>query len=414
MNRLAALLLVCLTHVAHAKDPWPTWGGPSGNFHAPGKPIKPWTGNLKANWARPLGEGYSAVSVGTLKEQGQMRDVLFTLFRQKGREFVVALRGENGKQIWAHSYPAPHYPKPQTDLGPGPGPHAAPVLVGDRVITLGVTGILHCLDRSNGKKLWSHDVLRKFGGTILYRGHSPTPVVFGKQVIVMVGGKGHAVVSFNLTDGSVHWQALDFPISHSTPILIRRNGKTQLVAFAEKQFVALDPATGKQLWSAAHKVEGGYIASMPVWGNDNRLFFSSAYGSGSWCVELQKSSAKVVWNTPRMQIHHSNAIRIGDTVYGASGDFGRKIFKAINIRTGKVTLQERKIGRCSLVLVGKQLLVLDEQGRLFLVQPTANGIEILAQSQLIGGQAWTPPTLVGGTLFVRNRKKLAAYPMLRE
>jgi len=153
---------------------------------------------------------------------------------------------------------------------------------------------------------------------------------------------------------------------------------------------------------------------MPVWGNDNRLFFSSAYGSGSWCVELQKSSAKVVWNTPRMQIHHSNAIRIGDTVYGASGDFGRKIFKAINIRTGKVTLQERKIGRCSLVLVGKQLLVLDEQGRLFLVQPTANGIEILAQSQLIGGQAWTPPTLVGGTLFVRNRKKLAAYPMLRE
>ena len=42
-----------------------------------------------------------------------------------------------------------------------------------------------------------------------------------------------------------------------------------------------------------------------------------------------------------MRVHHGTAIRIGDYVYGSSGDFGPAFFAAVNVKTGEIAYQDR-------------------------------------------------------------------------
>ena len=39
------------------------------------------------------------------------------------------------------------------------------------------------------------------------------------------------------------------------------------------------------------------------------------------------------------------------------------------------------------------------------------GLKVLARAPILENLAWTPPTLVGSTLYVRDRKTIAAYDL---
>jgi hypothetical protein len=58
-----------------------------------------------------------------------------------------------------------------------------------------------------------------------------------------------------------------------------------------------------------------------------------------------------------------------------------------------------------------KLLVLDEEEHLGLVWIGARGLQILGKAQILESIAWTPPTLIDTTLFVRDRKTIAAYSL---
>ena len=89
----------------------------------------------------------------------------------------------------------------QRDLGPsGPGailrwpgrrgpPHNAHVLAG-RIYTLGATGVLDCLAASDGRVLWSRDIVADSGGALPMWGFSSSPLVAEGLVCVWAGGAG--------------------------------------------------------------------------------------------------------------------------------------------------------------------------------------------------------------------------------
>ena len=85
----------------------------------------------------------------------------------------------------------------------------------------------------------------------------------------------------------------------------------------------------------------------PLWGEDNLLFISSAYDSGSRVLHLSqkdgKTSVREKWFNRKMQIHHGTAVRIDDMIFGSSGDFGPAFLKAVNVKTGKITIQQARI-----------------------------------------------------------------------
>jgi outer membrane protein assembly factor BamB len=297
----------------------------------------------------------------------------------------------------------------------GPGPHATPLVNGDFVFTTGATGKLHALHKKSGKLLWSHELIKEFDGTLRVNGYSCSPIAYKELIVVMVGGQASSLVAFNQKDGSVVWKKHDFKNSTSSPILINVDGQDQLVAFMYGEVVGVDPGNGALLWSHPHPVDYGLNTSTPVWGSDKLLFISSGYNGGSRVLKLSHAKGKTtieeVWAHRLMRVHFTNAIRVGDLIYGSSGDFGPAPFTAIEVKTGKVLWRNRSFQRASFLLADGRLIILDEDGQLLLATATTEGLTVISKASVLSGRSWTVPTLAGTRLYVRDRKKILALEL---
>ena len=117
------------------------------------------------------------------------------------------------------------------------------------------------------------------------------------------------------------------------------------------------------------------------------------------------------WFNNRMRVHIGTVIHIGDFVYGASGDFGPSFLTAVNLKTGAIAWQDRSFSRAQLVYADGKLIILDEDGHLGLATVTPQGMKVLARADVLANVAWTPPTLAGTTLYLRDRRTIAAFAL---
>ncbi len=411
---LMSVSVLALHAVGESEDPprgWYQWGGPDRNFHSQSTGLATsWTDSgPKRLWSRPLGEGYSSIVVGD--------DSLYTMYREEDDEIIVCLSESSGETRWEHRYSAPLLEDMNygTWLNQGgAGPYATPLLLGGNLYAVGSTGKFHVLDRATGKVEWSHNLDEKFDMSG-YRGFAPSPIAYGDNVILPVGGQGQAVVAFHRDSGEVVWKNQDFRLAPASPLIIDVDGQEQLVVFAPSEVVGLDPNDGALLWSHPHKTQYGLNISTPVWGEGNLLFLSSAYDGGSRVVRLSRNGGKTtveeLWFDNRLRLHFGNAIRIGNLVLGTSGDFGPAFFAAVDVVTGEELWRERTFGRSQMVVADGMLVIVDEGGDLALATATSEKLNVLARAEVLTENAWTPPTLVGTTLYVRDRKNILALDL---
>jgi outer membrane protein assembly factor BamB len=397
-----------------AQDPalgWRQWGGPDRNFRLETAELATsWPAEGPEQlWSRPLGEGYSAVVV----EDG----TLYTMYRRENDEVVIALDAASGTTRWEHAYDAPILDDGNFGFwlsSAGPGPYSTPLIEGSRLFTVGVNGEFHALDRATGKVLWFHDLVEEFD-LAGYSGFASSPIAYGANVILPVGGRGQGVVAFDRQSGAVAWKNQDFELAPASPVLVDVEGEKQLVVFSAQHVAGLDPRNGDLLWSHPHPTEYGLNISTPVWGEGNLLFVSSAYNGGSRVIRLRRvdgqTTAEEVWFNNRMRIHFGNALRIGDLVLGSSGDFGPAFFTAFDIHTGEEVWRERGFARAHLVYAGGKLVIVDEDGEIAVATATRGGLEVHARAEKLSENAWTPPTLVAGKLYVRDRKNVLALDL---
>lgn len=404
----AWLALLFAAAVGSATLGWPSWGGPNGDFTVDGKglPASFAAAAPKRLWQRSLGEGYSAiVTDGAL---------IYTMYRRGHEEVVVAIEPEAGATKWEYAYDATF--QSGMAMENGPGPHATPLVFGDRVYTIGILAKMHAFDKRTGRIVWSKDLYKDFpDSTFMRRGYAVSPIAYKNTILVKLGGRGHAVVALDPSDGSPVWKKQNFSNSSSSSIVIKVDGQDQLVTTFSDEVVGLDPNNGGLLWSHPHHTSWGLNISTPIWGAGNLLFTSSAYNGGARVLHLSQSGGKTkvdeLWSSNRMRIHHSNAIRIGDYVYASSGDFGPAPMTAVEVKTGKVAWQDRTFGKVNMVLVNEKVILLDEGGDLAMAMLSPAGMQVRWRVQLLESNAWTAPTLVGTKLYVRDRRKMVALDL---
>lgn len=391
-----------------ASDNWRQWGGPQRNFVANDVDLALWPdGGPKRLWERELGDGFSSIIVDEKS--------LYTQLRRGDDEVVIALDADTGETQWEFSYPAP---LPEgLDRGYGIGPRSTPLLIGKRLFTVGITGILHCVDTQTHASVWSHDLVGTHGGNIPRWGYASSPLAYREIIIVPVGGSdGKGVMAFRQKDGEIVWQEGEEKNSYSSPIIIDLDGKDQCVLFMVDEVIGLDPATGKREWSFPHKTSYNINASTPVWSDDNLLLISSAYGTGSRALRLRrdegaKAQVEEAWSQRRIGVHHATPIRVGDTIFCSVGMMGPAILVALDAKTGEILWRNREFSKATLVNVGAKFVILGEDGTLGLATMTREAVEIHAKVDLLGNQAWTAPTIVGTRLYVRDRKKALALEL---
>jgi outer membrane protein assembly factor BamB len=401
--------------VRGSSSDWHQWGGPNRNFHADTKGLAvSWPADgPKRLWERELGEGYSSIVA--------FSGALFTMYRSNDDEdeVIVSLDANTGATRWEHRYLAPLYE--DMDYGTwlrqgGAGPHSTPLLLDDTLFAVGVTGKFFAFNPANGDVRWSLNLDEEFDMSG-YRGFAPSPIAYGDNVILPIGGRGQAIVAFDRKSGNVAWKNQDFRMAPASPILIDVDGQDQLVVFTPEAVVGLDPSDGSSLWSHPHETNYGLNISTPVWGEGNLLFVSSAYNGGSRVIELVRerengrTTPRELWYSNRFRLHFGNAIRIGDLVFGTSGDFGPAFFAAVDVHTGREVWRERTFARSQMVYADDKLVIVDESGDLAVASASSEGLTVHARVELLTENAWTPPTLVDTKLYVRDRKNIVAVDL---
>ena len=392
-------------------DPsWPQWGGPSRNFESPSTGLAdswPQAGP-KRLWKRTLGDGYSSVVT-----DGQ---TIYTLYKRGTDSVIVALEKTTGNTVWEKAFDAAAV-KEEMDPAHGTAPSATPLIVGDRLFAITYMGRLVALNRTTGDLLWSQELWRKLNGTLVDYGYSNSPMAYKDTIILPVGGEGHAMMAFRQKDGAVVWQNETSANAMSSPILIDVDGQPQVVTVMLKEVLAVSPDTGKLLWRHPHANKTDTNVSTPVWCPGNILLVSSAYDSGTRAIQLKqehgKTTATELWFNKRVRVHHGNLLPLGEYFYASSGDFGPAPLTAVKIATGEIAWQQRGFAKANFVHADGKVILLDEDGKLALVQLTPDGLKVMAQSEQLTNPAWTPPTLSGSTLLIRDRSSIEALDLGR-
>ena len=385
---------------ATADQDWFQWRGPNRDG------ISAETGLLQ-DWPKsgpPLawrhtgaGNGYSSFSSAGGR--------LYTLGARAGTEYVIALDRATGKKVWEFQNGR------RFENDRGDGPRSTPTIDGDRLYVFGGSGDLTCLEAATGKRIWTVNLVQKFGGVNPYWGYSESPLVLGDRILVNAGGRRAGIVAINKADGATLWQQHNDGAGYSSPMLMRTGSLNQAIFFTEARAMAVDPRDGRLLWSY-HKANNGTanVATPVVRGT--RVFVSSDYGTGGALLDVRAAgniaTANEVYFTRDMRNHHSSSVLVGEHLYG----FSSSILTALQFDTGRTAWRDRSVGKGSLIFGDNRLYLYSEDGVVGLAEASPEMYRERGRFSLpqqSGLPTWSHPIITGGLLIVRDQDTVYAY-----
>lgn len=310
LSRSVALLILLRIAASAGATDWPQWLGPTRDGVST-ETVTPWKSAPNVVWRQNVAEGHSSpiVAGGTV--------YLHTRVADKDEEEVRAFDAKTGEPRWRTPYPRSSFGSPF-----GTGPRGTPAFADGKIYTLGVTGILSCLDASDGKLVWQVDTLKRFKGNNLLFGVSNSPLIEGRMVLVNVGAKGASIVAFDKMTGEVVWQALDDGASYSSPIAFGEGANRQVVFLTQDGLVSLRPTDGTVFWRFRFRDLLSESSTTPVKIGDVLLGSSVTYGSIG--LKLGKADTKPdatkLWKNNELTCYFSTPVAVGiEHVYLVTG-----------------------------------------------------------------------------------------------
>ena len=399
----AAILSVLLALPAAAAD-WPQWRGlrRDGTSTETGL-LKSWpAGGPRLVWkTQGLGEGYSAFAI--------VRGRLFTQGQQGNQQFVLVLDANTGKKLW--EIPTGRSFREQR----GHGPRGTPTVDGERLYALAADGTLVCLETATGKRVWSANVVERFGSQVLHWGMSESPLIDGDRVILMPGASGAGIVALDKNTGNLLWKSQSDEAGYSSAISFDLGGIRQIVTFTGEAAVGLAAKNGELLWRYNKVSNRTANIATPIFHNGH-VFVSSDYGTGCALLKLVPDGGSVkaseVYFNRDMRNHYSTSVLVGDYLYG----FSSAVLTAMKFQTGEVAWRDRSVGKGSLIYADGHLYCLGETGVMGLVEATPEGYREKSRFEIPRGAfpTWTPPVIAEGKMYLREQDNLYCYDIRRK
>jgi outer membrane protein assembly factor BamB len=324
----------------------------------------------------------------------------------RGRSSVIiALNRADGKEVWSKALGVS-----QAD-DRGPGPRGTPTVDGDRVYVLSENGDLACL-KIDGTAVWQRNILREFGGRQLPWLLSESPLVDGPHVVVSPGGPGAGMVKLDKMTGKTAWTANDLsdPAAYSSVIAADVQGVRTYMTFTSAAGVGVRASDGKVMFRYPNAAN--YIANVatPIFSN-NKVFFSSAYGTGGGLLDLTvlngEVRAKEVYFTRSMNNHHGGVVLVDGYLYG----FNDSILTCLEFATGKMLWRDRSIGKGSVTFADGSLYIQSEDNEFGMADATPSAYREKGRFRIPdkGLPSWAHPAISDGRLYVRNQDTVTVY-----
>jgi len=401
MVALAGCVVVMFASCAVAQD-WPQWRGPNrdgkvSGFTAP----KKWPKELTQKWEVTVGTGDATPAL--------VGDKLYVFTRQGADEITLCLNAGSGKELWKDKYAAQAVPGAASRQHPGP--RSSPAVADGKVVTLGVGGVLSCLDAATSKVVWRKDpfprVVPKFFTAM-------SPLIVDGMAIAQLGGKGNgAIIAYDLTTGDEKWRWADEGPEYASPALLTVEGTRQIVTLVEKSIVGIGVTDGKLLWKLPFVPRRmAYNAATPI--IDGQTVIYTGKGRGAKAVKIEKKGdafvARELWSNPELAPQFNTPVLKDGLLFGLSD---RSNLFCINAKTGQTAWTDStsrgRGGFAAIVDAGSCLLALPSNSELLVFKPSGKEYAELARIKVAETPTYAYPVIAGKRIYVKDEKTLAMW-----
>ncbi|MGH9789729.1 MAG: PQQ-binding-like beta-propeller repeat protein, partial [Candidatus Acidiferrales bacterium] len=122
-----------------------------------------------------------------------------------------------------------------------------------RIYTLGISGVLSCVDAKSGNPIWSYDSGKHFKQGWPLFGVAMSPGIFDGLLIANLGTNDDgALIAFHSRNGDVKWSWKGDGPGYASPVVVQAGGVKQIITQTQKYVVGVELATGKLLWSLSY------------------------------------------------------------------------------------------------------------------------------------------------------------------
>lgn len=387
---------------AERSGTWPAFRGSNRDNIAnwPGQLTEQLTaGSLPVKWSAKLGEGYAGAAVHagraylTDYDAGAEMDVLRCLSLADGQE------------IWQYAYPV----KVKRNHGMS---RTVPAVTEDYVVSFGPKCHVLVCDAKTGEKKWIVDLVDKYGSVVppWYAGQCPL-IDEGKLILAPAGPKV-MLNAIDLETGEAIWQTpndFGWKMSHASVVpMTLADGRRSYVYVAAGGVLAVDAKTGKVLWSTdAWQIKVATVPSAVPVGED-RVFLAGGYGAGAMMLRLLPEGegyrAEVEWQVDQSVFGSAQQ----SPIFAEGHLFGVRPsgeLVCLNLEGKEVWTSGRaeRFGLGPYLVVGDQLLVMDDDGVLTAAKLSTRGYEKLWSADVLDGHdSWAPMAFADGLLLVRD------------
>jgi outer membrane protein assembly factor BamB len=400
---IAVGVLLLGAHGVRAQD-WPQWRGPNRDNKVAGfSEPKTWPKELTRKWKVNVGRGDSSpVLVG---------DKVYVCTRQGEEEVTLCLDAASGKEAWQDKYPAEPVTGAALKVGGGhPGPRATPAVADGKVCTLGVGGVVSCLDAASGKVIWRKDTK---SWPLYYT--SASPIIVDGKCIAYVGkpNKGE-LIAYALASGEEKWKWSGEGPPYGSPVLLTVESTKQFVTPTDNSIVGIGLADGKLLWQVAF---GGKPfqnhSNSPVIDGQTVIYSGPQAGAGTIALKVEKKgdsfAATELWKKKDAATGYITPVLKDGLLFGVSS--GRK-FYCMDAKTGDVLWTDSTArGECGAVLdAGSVLLALTSDNAFVAFKPSNKEYIELAKYKVADTPlTWASPVIAGNRVFVKDRDALTLW-----
>jgi outer membrane protein assembly factor BamB len=384
---------------AGAQD-WPQWRGPNRDgkvtgFTAP----ETWPEALTQQWRTTVGSGDATPALVGGK--------LYVFARQGDDEVTLCLDASDGKELWRDEYAA------QAVTGAAsrhPGPRGSPAVAEGKVVTLGVGGVLSCLDATSGKVLWRKDPFPKVVPRFFT---SVSPIIVDGVAVAHLGGQGNgAILAYDLDSGDEKWRWDAEGPEYASPVLLTVDGTKQIVTLTEKSIVGVALADGKLLWQLPFVPQRrAYNAATPI--VDGQTVIYTGAGRGTKAVKIERQAdgftAKELWSSPDPAPQYNTPVLKDGLLFGFSAGGNLYCINAESGQTAWVDTAKQDGGFAAVLDVGACLVALPSTSELIAFKPAGGQYEELARIKVADSATYAHPVIAGKRIFVKDQDAVTMW-----
>jgi len=320
---------------------------------------------------------------------------------------VLCLDRNSGEEAWRH-VAAEAVPR-EGHHGDNSFATASPTTDGERLyVWFGMAG-LYCFDL-DGKPLWNRDLGEV--KTRLSFGEGSSPVVHGNRLIVVRDNDGQSTITVMDTQtGDTLWQKdRDEPSGWATPLIVERNGITQVITNGKTRVRSYNLGNGDLLWECGGQVSN--VTPSPV-ATETSVYCMSGYrGSALFALPLQASgdltdSDAVLWTKSQGTPYVPSPLLYDGHLYFNQSN--KAILNSLDASTGEAVIERTRLpairGLYASPVAAAGRVYIVGRGGTSLVLKHGNELNVLATNRL-DDRFDASPAIVGDQLFLRGKQRL--------